>query len=621
MAIIKRWYKILNFLVSQTQVSLQEMKKELNVSQKTLLSSIEQLNAVLDDDIRIKNEHNQLSLQVFDYNRLEEILSGSLKKESDFNSSSKRISYIIKKLMQHPEPTLIDDLAAEINVSRTTINKDLRKVKELAKHYQVDIFGTPNRGISINGDEMQLRLFYCYNVYPYFDTTILKTDTKHFLSELYERYQLPRKTQDLLSKVIAISLMRIKSSSFLEGIIPYFNNQLKQSNILEELVYHIEITYQISLNQIERDFLSFPLHLQYIATLNYQEIPSDLISTIFQQMMERINDSFDLEINTEKLFRDLHTHLKFLLNRLRFYCQTSDLFQGEIKNKYPLAYQLARKAGTVLEELFQNELESSEISYLALYFEMELREANTVHLTQKRQIAVVCTTGRGTATMINHQLRRVLGNEIVIDQYSEENFKPNQAEHYSAIFTTIPLKFQHISTPVIQITNLFNDQWLRNQWEQVNQWEQKSFQSTQFQFIRLSPKEYYFDYLIEMADKLVKETPIDSTFTHKIITREKKQSTIFGNNIAFPHATHSKQQIILMVGVLEETYITSSESVDFIFMLAIPEKSTQKIETELLALYDDIFRIANDTELKSNLKQIETDEDFSIFIQNKGVLR
>ena len=125
MALVNRWYHILVILVAQHSVSLETMRKELNVSMKTLLTSIEQFNAILDDDIQIRQENNLLLLDVYDYARLETILAGSLRKESDFNSSNKRASYLIKRLIQATSPLLIDDLAEEIGVSRTTINKDL----------------------------------------------------------------------------------------------------------------------------------------------------------------------------------------------------------------------------------------------------------------------------------------------------------------------------------------------------------------------------------------------------------------------------------------------------------------------------------------------------------------
>lgn len=621
MAIVNRWYQILNLLVGQPYISFRSVQKQLGISQKTLLTTIDQLNDILDDDLHIKKQNNQLFLQVFNYSRLEDILSGSLRKESDFNSSGKRISYIIKRLLHSTDPILIDDLAEEIGVSRTTINKDLKQVKQLADNYQVTIIGKTNYGLSVMGDELQLRLFYCHNVYAYFDSTTLYPETELFLKEFYQNYQLPKNVQDLLSKVMAIMIFRLQQHHLLEKDIPYFSNDLKNSDIMEQLIFHIEMTYHISLSQYEQDFLSFPLNMQYIDNLPYQEVSTTYILDIFHEMISRSKKTIDFQINIEKLFIDIHMHLKFLLNRLVFHFQANDLFHGEIKEKYPLAYQLASDACTVLRDIFKYPIESSEISYLALYFEMGLREMKKDESIESRKIAIVCTTGRGTATMINRQIRRVIGNEITIDQYSEENFNPLQAEMYSAIFTTIPLKFQNISPPVIQLTNLFDDQWLRTRWEEISNWEYKRFEHVQFKFIRLDPQPDYLQYLLKMANYLEEANDVDQDFHTNILDRENKQSTIFGQNIAFPHTTHHKEKVTLLLGVLDETYVTPSESVDLIFMLAIPEQSTPSIEEELLVVYDDIFKIANNDEIKKELKTLKSTEAFLSLIKCKGVLK
>ncbi|MGT2774559.1 BglG family transcription antiterminator [Streptococcus hyovaginalis] len=620
MAIINRWYQILNSLVRQPHLPIGQIQKELGISHKTLLNTIDQLNDVLNNDALIKIDNNYLYLQVLDYQRFEDILTGSLRKKSDFNSSSKRASFIIKQLIQSSVPILIDDLAEKVGVSRTTINKDLKKVKDLAKDYQIKISGRPNIGITAEGEELELRLLYCHNVYSYFDITNLTIESREFLKLIYQKYNLPLHIQELLSKVIDISILRLKEHQTLDQPIPYFCNGLKYSDIVEEIVSHIELTYHISLSQYEQDFLSFPLNIQYIDSLDYQKSSNDIVLNIFDQMICQIKESFDLRINIDKLFIDIHTHLKFLINRLMFHSQASDLFYGEIKKKYPLAYQLASKASTILENLFNYPIESSEISYLALYFEMGLREIDNSLSYEQRKIAVVCTTGRGTATMINRQLRRVLGNEIVIDQYSEETFNPNKAERYSAIFTTIPLKLQHLSTPVIQITNLFDDHWLRNQWEEANEWKQNKFQWIESKLMYLTIQNHYFDYLSEMSNFLYQEEDVDIAFYQRILKREEKQSTIFGNNIAFPHTTHPNSKVIFLVGILEEPYESELGKVDFIFMLAIPDKVNSQIESELLSLYDDIFRIANNSDLKKELKSIKTIEAFHSLIQDKGVL-
>ena len=101
--------------------------------------------------------------------------------------------------------------------------------------------------------------------------------------------------------------------------------------------------------------------------------------------------------------------------------QANDIFHGEVQTQYPFAFEMAKIAGEELSAIFGSELELSEIGYLALYFEMILRKQNSVVNGSRKQIAVVCTTGRGTAAMIIQQLRRVLGNDVDITQYSEED--------------------------------------------------------------------------------------------------------------------------------------------------------------------------------------------------------
>lgn len=173
MALVNRWYDILENLVIQNQMSFDTLKQNLKISSQTLNKSIEQLNAVLDGDVEIIQKNNQLELAVYDYARLETILAGSLRKTSDFNSASKRVAYLLKRLLESSSSTFIDDLAEEIGVSRSTINKDLRTAKLVAENYHVSIKGIPNRGVQLLGHELQLRLLFIHEVNNYFEIDTL----------------------------------------------------------------------------------------------------------------------------------------------------------------------------------------------------------------------------------------------------------------------------------------------------------------------------------------------------------------------------------------------------------------------------------------------------------------
>ncbi|MGX5860343.1 BglG family transcription antiterminator [Streptococcus sanguinis] len=607
-------------MVSQPTYSLVDMRLELDISMQTLQKSIQQLNDVLAPNIQIISKDDQLLLEVYDYTELEKILSGSLKKESDFNSSSKRIAYLLKRLIESTSPLLIDDLAEEVGVSRSTLNKDLKQVKSLAEKYFITISGKPNRGLEILGSELNLRLLYIHQVAPYFEGNTLTEETSYFLETLVQDYKIPKETQDLLRKTISIIVERIHSSRMLDCPIPYYRNDLTSTLMAEQLIYHIEMTYKISLSQFEIDFLCFPFNVRFIDTLSKPSYHSDQLTQVFHQIVQKVKEKMLVHFDEAELFEEIKPHLGSLINRLIFHVQANDIFHGEVQNQYPFAFEMAKIAGEELTSIFGSELEKSEIGYLALYFEMILRKQNSTVKGSRKQIAVVCTTGRGTAAMIIQQLRRVLGNDVDITQYSEEDFNVDLNQDYFAIFTTVPLKYKDSKSPVIQVNHLFDDQWLQEEWQRANAFHQKNLETVSLRFLRLSPQKTYQQYLLNMVAELEKLQMIDEGFRNRIIDREKKQSTIFGGGIAFPHTINQGYaKTILMFGKLEEPYQKGDEWIEFIFLVAIPSEIERKMESELLELYDDIFRIAGEPSLKEALRAVETETEFLSFSKSKGV--
>lgn len=606
-------------MVSQPTYSLVDMRSELDISLQTLQKSIQQLNDVLAPNIQIISQDDLLMLEVYDYTELERILSGSLKQESDFNSSSKRIAYLLKRLIESTSPLLIDDLAEEVGVSRSTLNKDLKQVKSLAESYSITISGKPNRGLEVLGSELNLRLLYIHQVAPYFEERTLTEATSSFLETLVQDYKIPKETQELLRKTISIMVERIHTSKVLNCPIPYYKNDLTETPLAEKLIYHIEMTYKISLSQFEIDFLCFPFNVRFIDTLS-KPSQSEQVANIFQGIVKKVKETMLVHFDDEELFEEIKSHLGALINRLIFHVQANDIFHGEVQTQYPFAFEMAKIAGEELSAILGSELELSEIGYLALYFEMILRKQNSAVKGSRKQIAVVCTTGRGTAAMIIQQLRRVLGNDVDITQYSEEDFNVELNQDYFAIFTTVPLKYKDSKSPVIQVNHLFDDQWLQEEWQKANAFHQKNLETVSLRFLRLSPQKTYQQYLLNMVAELGKLQMIDKGFIERIIDREKKQSTIFGGGIAFPHTINQGYaKTILMFGKLEEPYQKGDEWIEFIFLVAIPSEIETKMESELLELYDDIFRIAGEPSLKEALRSVETETEFLSFSKSKGV--
>lgn len=75
-------------------------------------------------------EKGSYYLYIENYSAFKEIMNGELKKDMDFNSSSKRIAFILKTLLNTKGFVTMDSLAERIEVSRGTVNKDVKNIKK-----------------------------------------------------------------------------------------------------------------------------------------------------------------------------------------------------------------------------------------------------------------------------------------------------------------------------------------------------------------------------------------------------------------------------------------------------------------------------------------------------------
>ena len=139
MGIVNRWYDILKLLLAHDQLTADDFIKNFSFTPHTLKNSISLLNEELNEVAHIYQNRNTYSLKIYDFQKLDAIMLGSLKRESDFNSSTKRIAYLLKKLILEPEYHVITDIADELSVSRNTLNSDLKNARSKLKEYNVEI--------------------------------------------------------------------------------------------------------------------------------------------------------------------------------------------------------------------------------------------------------------------------------------------------------------------------------------------------------------------------------------------------------------------------------------------------------------------------------------------------
>ncbi|GAA3025142.1 BglG family transcription antiterminator [Tetragenococcus solitarius] len=617
MAVVNRWYQILQLLVTHKQMTMTELEQKLLISRQTIRNSIESLNEELKGTAEIVQKNTTYQLTINDFECFDEIMVDGLKKTRDFNSVNKRISFIIKRLIDSNDFISMDELSDELGVSRSTASNDIKEMKQMVNKFNVKVRGTPNRGMRIYGNEFDLRLLYIYHVQDYFPDQFLQTETYQLIDQITERGSVSKIYASLLEKTISTVIKRLQNHHLLETIPDDYMNFTKSHEAIEALMYHLELDYEITLSQYERDFICFPLSLSSNQLKTKDAINEAELQALFRQMMAHIHQILVVDLDEDRLFIDMKYHLMYLVNRLLFRFEIQDLFYGEIEKQYPFAYELAKVGLARLEYKLNRKALPVEISYLALYFELAIRKQTDTAI--QKEIAIVCSTGKGTALIIQSQIEKVVGSDIKITHYSEEEYKKQDLNQYFAIFSTIPLKNIDQSTPVIQLSHLFNTEWLREEWERVNEIRSKSFENVIFRFTKLDSKETYNENLKQMIKELSLENIIDSQFEQRVFEREDKHTTIYEAGVAFPHTINKESdQIILFLGVFpQKTLKTSNEEVELILLLAIPERLSEKDESELLKLYDFVFAFTTNRQLRKELRQLEDLSELKVWMERR----
>lgn len=607
MALVNRWYQVLQHFITQDRLTLEELELITNTTSQTVKKTIQLLNEQMEHVAKIVEAAGFYQLKVIDSKQFEAVMNGSLKQQMDFNSSSKRMAVLIDCFMKRQDYVVIDDLSEILGVSRSTVNKDLRNLKQLLPEFDVSLIGTPNKGLLLQGQEENLRMLYLYHAYDYLEYTGLSESILLLIEELSLTKKLDFRTAGLWRKVIGLTLDRIQEGRTLQAAVPYYVNYFAEDPQVEELRMTIEESYSVTLSQFEFDFLCFPLNIFNNNVIDEQVAENPIVRQLFQTMMAAIHEAVIITMNEEELFKNLRAHFMFLLNRIIFRVQAYDIFGHDFRNKHAFAYELADIGIRALADFLNKPQRTAEISYLAIYFELALKADTSGNF---KEIAIVCNTGKGTALMLKRQLGNVLGPNIRIAHYSEEEYQTQDLDRYFAIFTTIPLKETKVPTTLIKLTDLFNDNWLLGEWKRIIASKAASFENVHFSFDTLDSQKSYEENLLLMLERLEAEQWIDKDFKTYILQKSQEESAVIENGIAFPHGINNQSdQIIAFIGSYPEQ--PSLEDIELVFLVAIPVNLTMEAEDELLSFYDTIFTISSSSHLRKKVKEVTSKEEYT----------
>ena len=622
-----RLYRILTIIEKNNITTLQAIADKLEVSTKTIKNEIKELNKMLQSHALIDIKENKYKLYILNDIRYDQIKEHLLHQNSFFNSQKNRIAYIFYELINSNHYYLTDDLIEHLNIGRTSFMNDLKILREKLARYNISIIGKTNKGLSVSGNEMDIRLYILNELYSliYIDYSLDK-EVFNLVNSINSSLFLNYETRDYFFKFLIVSIDRIQHGYSLNNLYPTYQN-LKNTTIyafINNIVNKIGNILHITFNENEKVFMTIPLVSMRtpikLETSNDLIIPKETMELV-HNMIALIKLKFNISLIPGDFLLEFQHHIFFMINRLKYGIKIKNPILEDIQEKYSLAYTMAEVISELITSTLKKTVPKEEIGYIAMYLGLFLSES--LHNTDKiYKVAIICSTGILSARMIESQIRKVLSSEISVDIFSENEITSELINQYHLAFSIVKLTFK-IETPIIYVKEIFDEFEFRKKLEYIKYTKNLNIPIKhgihsillsileKDLFFTLDNKKSYDENLRIMTDKLVNKHYVDSNFYTRLKHREAMATMIFDKGIAIPHdVNYNNHKVIFALGVFpDELKVNKNTSVQLIFLLGIPDE-VGIYEKLIVRIYNEIIHIAKDKNKVKEIARITKYDDF-----------
>ena len=607
----------MRYLETRLSASNEELTRRLAVGPKTVTNDVKELNRLLAGTGTIELENGRYRLFIADHDgfgRARGDISGHI---NSFSLPPNRHGFIFRRLLAQTAPILIDDLALEMNVGRSTVVGDLSKLKEMLSPYFLRITGTPNVGIEMSGDELQLRFFIIENMYEatYSDYP-LDDDLLQIIEDAAAQYHLDGATSESFTRWFTVMLDRVLTEHPLTGM-PSKYLGLKTTpafELADQVVNAIGRRIQTAIPASESMFLALPIAGMRTPADEraLQQFPLSAENEgLVQKILDEIGAEMDLHVPASGLLKEFVHHITFMQNRMKYHIYLKDLSLLDIELEYPVAYRMARVAKRVIEQETNLVVIEDELGFIASYFQVFLEEQQ-VKSEPGFRVAIVSTSGMVPARLIRSQLEKVMSGKTEYQIIPLSAADRETLDGFDLVVSTAWSKLE-TSSSILELSEFFDNREIRRQIDQLRYEKQVDISIAgsansllvsildQTRFFRLSPERSYLENTATMIDCLVETGALDQGFKARFFAREMQSTMQLDEYVGFPHLANAVgTRVVFAMGVIPRTRGEFGERV--IFLMGLPDKADYD-DTMLVKIYDEIIRLAAN---RSELDAIST---------------
>ncbi len=405
-----------------------------------------------------------------DRERIKQLLA-NIEKYNYILSPDERVVMIILEFTEESDYITIKHLTQQLLVSRSTVNKDLKRVREILSKYNLKIEFVQRHGLKLIGEEkdirrllVQLWLDYIYKSLEFKakgHREYNQIQLKRFMSKLKGDIDIPfvKNILNIIEKKLVLSysdvaygnilahmciaLMRIKNGRYISLEIKDKEKlkSTKEFTVVKDFKEIFENYFKLKFMEDEIIYIAICLLGGNITAIDDESKGEWIyLQLLVKKVIELVNSKTIIDISQDwKLFNSLLEHIKPMINRIKYGIRLENPILKNIREDYQEFFKIVKESVYPIEEFVGQKVNDDEIGYLTIHFGAAI-EREKISGIIKPKVLIVCDTGLGTSELLSVQIQSMFEVYIVgaiPKRKIEEALKTKEVD---VIISTVPIK-------------------------------------------------------------------------------------------------------------------------------------------------------------------------------------
>lgn len=529
---------------------------------------------------------------------------------------SERIQELFRLLVNQTSPLSKIQIAEKLYVSNSTLTNDLNKLSAMLEQDNLKITRNSHDGIKIVGAELNIRkCLLKFGIYSSQNNNQEEDNTRKEIEKIIVNILIKHHcniSDNLFQNLIVhieVSIKRIQSGFSLKDAKQKLVHEFHEGyQIANEIFVALEKRFYFKATTGE--ILNLAIYLQGKSDyVNYDYVSKSVDQFIMQALIE-IKDKFKVDFTQEINLRiSLALHIMPLITRVEYDIQNDNVMLENIRESFPLAFDMAAYMGLLLQNKIGKKIKESEISYLAIYFNQYLNRND--HFTGSKNLLIITNLKRSEIVLLRERFITWFDKEISSINIVNITEAPGlNINNYDVIFTTNQTKLTD-KLGAILISDFPNNEEYPKIKLAIDGFRTKKdllnlFSKDRFEFKDLNNKDEALNEIISISKNAVNEQK--ENLDKAVRLREQLGSSFFSNTIAFPHpispiSVSTFVSILLLKKPIQ--WDEDNNKVDLIILVSIEKNNSKAFQ-----LWNYLSKIIQDKDFVEKLKKKPKFENF-----------